>query len=553
MINSDKWSPADGLVLEPNAFTAATDLDHNLVLTAGPGAGKTEMLAQRADFLLRTGVCRYPQRILAISFKVDASQNLRARVRRRCGSELAARFDSYTFHAFAKRLIDRFRPALTGRDALDADYSIGQQRIQRRSITFDDMVPLALTIAESSDIARNAIRQTYTHVFLDEFQDCTRAQYRLIRACFAGGGAQLTAVGDMKQRIMVFAGALEGIFETYANDFGARHLTLYQNFRSKPRLRRMQNAMVRMMDPPAALPDEDLSGDEGEINILHFADDEEEADGLADAISRWVHEDGIEPSEIAVLVSKSYHLYGGKLRSALEARDVPFREEDRVQNLAAEPAASLIIDFLLLATGERQPEAHRRLRDLAVLSRGLDEEGESRLRWKWDHFLREAKQRIKAGEIDLADEGSLGALVEELVQLIGLDTIVALAPDYAHGGRLQEIIGETIARVRELMEGNDDPATALTSFSGERAVRIMSIHKSKGLEFDTVLVLGVENETFWGKLNEERSAFFVAISRAKRRLILTTAQRRERPLGAKRWNEARSEQREFLSYAQRYA
>ncbi len=73
------------------------------------------MLAQRADFLLRTGMCRYPERILAISFKVDASQNLKARVRKRCGSELAARFDSHTFHAFAKRIIDRFRLVLTGR------------------------------------------------------------------------------------------------------------------------------------------------------------------------------------------------------------------------------------------------------------------------------------------------------------------------------------------------------------------------------------------------------------------------------------------------------
>src|SRR5690606_38127513 len=119
---------SDSLKLEPNALLAATEIDRNLALTAGPGAGKTEMLAQRADFLLRTGTCRYPNRILAISFKVDASHNLKARVRKRCGPELAARFDSHTFHAFSKRIIDRFRPALTGRDALDADYSVGPTR-----------------------------------------------------------------------------------------------------------------------------------------------------------------------------------------------------------------------------------------------------------------------------------------------------------------------------------------------------------------------------------------------------------------------------------------
>ena len=115
MIAVEEWQPADGLTLEPNALRAAKESDRCLALTAGPGAGKTEMLAQRADFLLRTGTCRYPKRILAISFKVDASRNLKERVERRCGSALASRFDSYTFHAFAKRIIDRFRPILTGR------------------------------------------------------------------------------------------------------------------------------------------------------------------------------------------------------------------------------------------------------------------------------------------------------------------------------------------------------------------------------------------------------------------------------------------------------
>src|SRR5687767_4121889 len=100
MIKLDRWEPADNLKLEPNALIAARDTNQSLALTAGPGAGKTEMLAQRADFLLRTGSCRFPRRILAISFKVDASQNLKARVRKRCGAELAARFDSHTFHAF---------------------------------------------------------------------------------------------------------------------------------------------------------------------------------------------------------------------------------------------------------------------------------------------------------------------------------------------------------------------------------------------------------------------------------------------------------------------
>jgi len=547
MIAVERWSPADGLILEPNALAAATEPARNLALTAGPGAGKTEMLAQRADFLLRTGTCRYPRRILAISFKTDASQNLKARVRKRCGPELAARFDSHTFHAFAKRIIDRFRPVLTGHDALDADYSIGQRRVQRQSITFADMVPLAYTIIESSLAARNAVRQTYTHVFLDEFQDCTADQYRLILACFGGTSAILTAVGDTKQSIMGWAGALEGIFLTFADAFDALPRNLYQNFRSAPELRRMQNAMVKVMDPPAALADTDIVGEEGEISILRFCDDGEEAISLTERVRNLI-DNGIAPSEIAILVSKQQNLYCQRLTAAFEAADIPFREEDKEQDFASEPAVCLFIDFLLIAIGTRQPAAYRRLLDFVVFNHGYDEEREYQLRSRWDRFVNETRRQIAIGEIDLTRMNDLQTLHTALVDAVGRDNLVALSPDYAFGGRLDHLIEQALERAHLLLQGGVDAATALASFSADSAVRIMSVHKSKGLEFDTVVLLGVEEETFWGELSAERAAYFVGISRAKQRLWLTTCGYRHRPDGAKRWKVERHEHDEFLGY-----
>lgn len=547
MIAVERWSPADGLTLEPNALAAATERARNLVLTAGPGAGKTEMLAQRADFLLRTGTCRYPRRILAISFKTDASQNLKARVRKRCGHELAARFDSHTFHAFAKRIIDRFRPVLTGPDALDADYSIGPHRVQRQSITFADMVPLAQTIVEANLAARNAVRQTYSHVFLDEFQDCTTDQYGLILTCFGGTSAILTAVGDTKQSIMGWAGALEGIFQTFADAFDALPRNLYQNFRSAPRLRRMQNAMVKVMDPPAVLPDEDIVGDEGEIAILRFGDDGEEAVSLTERV-RSLIDNGIAPSEIAILVSKQQNLYCQRLTAAFEAAEIPFREEDKEQDLASEPVVCLFIDFLLIATGTRQPAAYHRLLDFVVFNHGYDEEREYQLRSRWDRFVTETRRQIAVGEIDLTGMNDLQTLATALVNAVGRDNLVALSPDYAFGGRLDQLIDQAVERAQLLLQDDVDAATALASFSADSAVRIMSVHKSKGLEFDTVVLLGVEKETFWGELSAERAAYFVGISRAKQRLWLTTCGYRHRPDGAKRWDAERHEHEEFLCY-----
>ena len=409
------------------------------------------------------------------------------------------------------------------------------------------MVPLAYTIIESSLAARNAVRQTYTHVFLDEFQDCTADQYRLILACFGGTSAILTAVGDTKQSIMGWAGALEGIFQTFADAFDALPRNLYQNFRSAPELRRMQNAMVKVMDPPAALADTDIVGEEGEISILRFCDDGEEAISLTERVRNLI-DDGIAPSEIAILVSKQQNLYCQRLTAAFGAADIPFREEDKEQEFASEPAVCLFIDFLLISIGTRQPAAYRRLLDFVVFNHGYDEEREYQLRSRWDRFVNETRRQIAIGEIDLTRMNDLQTLATALVDAVGRDNLVALSPDYAFGGRLDHLIEQALERAHLLLQGGVDAATALASFSADSAVRIMSVHKSKGLEFDTVVLLGVEEETFWGELSAERAAYFVGISRAKQRLWLTTCGYRHRPDGAKRWKVERHEHDEFLGY-----
>ncbi|WP_038213272.1 UvrD-helicase domain-containing protein [Xenophilus azovorans] len=547
MIRAGRWRPADGIQLEPNALLAARETQRSLAITAGPGAGKTELLAQRADFLLRTGACRYPQRILAISFKVDAARNLKERVRRRCGPVLATRLDSHTFHAFAKRLIDRFRPVLTGRDALDADYTIGRPRMQHRQIEFEDMVPLAVQILQSSDVARHAVQQTYSHVFLDEFQDCTDAQYELIRAAFRGTNAVLTAVGDTKQRIMGWAGALEGVFKTFAAEFRARPLNLYQNFRSLPRLRRMHNAMVRVMDPAAAVSDAELTGAGGEIEIAHFADDDTEAHQLASTIRRWMDE-GVPASQIAVLVSRQPELYAVRLEAELAQQGIPFRNEQALQDLSAEPATCLIVDFLRVTATDGNPEAYARLTEVLEVTGGDDERDRAQ-QMRWRRFVDDTRQELRdlPGPPAAAD---LERVTTCFLDRLGRDALVALSADYQQGARLDEVIAQTGARLVEMLDLHPDLAQVLGRFAEDNAVRIMTIHKSKGLEFDSVVLLGVEAQTFWGNQDDERAAFFVGVSRAKRRLLLTAARRRRRPAGfMRRWDEVRQPHIEFLGYA----
>nr|WP_248287620.1 MULTISPECIES: ATP-dependent helicase [Chromohalobacter] len=528
---------------------AAKEQIHSLALTAGPGAGKTEMLAQRADFLLRTGTCRYPKRILAISFKVDASSNLKERVKHRCGSELASRFDSYTFHAFAKRIIDRFRPVLTGDAELDAGYKIADRKTgpSRNLIEFSDLVPLAIQILQKSEMARNAIRQTYSDVFLDEFQDCTNLQYKLLKLAFQGTKIRLTAVGDTKQKIMGWAGALDGIFQTFSVDFSATPLNMYRNFRSKSRLLRLQNEIIRVLDPTSVMPDEQLIGDEGEVFVWHFADSRKEAEYLADLIDSWIKNEQLPPAEIAVLISKQLDLYADHLMTALEVRGIPFRNEQQMQDITVEPAARLIVDYLSCLYSQREPQAWIRLMNQLVPF--ADEDIQANARKDLNQLIKQ--QRKEAALTALADDPFSGwwEFVKAFLQQVSLKTLVALSPDYESHDRLKEVIRSTKARIHELLELEPDLPKALGRFSDNQAVRILSIHKSKGLEFDSVIIMAVENEIFFGNQDENRCAYFVGVSRAKRRLVLTHTDQRERPAGhTRRWDEQRSSQAEYLGY-----
>lgn len=546
MIETALWLPADGIRLEPNALSAATLKVGHSIVTAGPGAGKTELLAQRADFLLRTGISPYPRRILAISFKVDAAQNLRDRVQRRVGAQLASRFDSFTFHAFAKRLIDNYRVELTGQWALDADYQLDPKvRIERRQITFNDLVPFGIEILQSTPFAVRGLRQTYSHVFLDEFQDATEEQYTLVREAFGGSKASITAVGDDKQRIMAWAGALEGIMQQAAEDLDATVLGLYQNFRSAPVLRRMQNRMIAEMEPGAEVPEADLGGEEGTVEILDFETDADEADTLADLIQGWV-EEGVPLGEIAVLVRQQPQFFAAPLMSALSARGVPVRNDFDRQDLAAEPVAALIFNFLRVVSQGRQPGAYAELMQVFDTHEDSDERV-LQLDRAFKRFLSETASDVQS---TTWDSSRWPVTIEAFLAMVTDPVLTSLSAAYRQGSRLREVVDEATSAFMESLSHTGNAVDALSRLSDAGAVRILTIHKSKGLEFEKVILLGMETETFWGKDRRElRSIFFVGVSRAKRELTMTVSRHRARPPGAAYWHESRKPHWPFLNYA----
>ena len=394
--------------------------------------------------------------------------------------------------------------------------------------------------------ALGGLRQTYSQVFLDEFQDSTSSQYRMIKGIFAGTSTRLTAVGDTKQKIMSFAGAVDGILQTFAVDLNATRLSLYQNHRSAPRIRRMHNQMVLVMDPPAALPVGEPTGTLGIVAKRSFPSEDEEAVAVGDLVERWIAE-ATPLSEIAVLIRNQPHLYGAKIQAELALRGIPSRNEAALQDLAAEPASSLALCLLRVLVLDRDPNAYSELTRLAT-RHGLSDEAGRRYDSKLKRFISEKRKLVRSAGFDRTLFDNWHAIVEEFRKLVTEPVIVALAPGYEVASRLAEITSQVDAAVEAALNAAGSIEDALKRLSDVEAVRLLTIHKCKGMEFAKVVVVGVETQMFWG--NDARAEFFVAISRAKDELHLTSSDFRGRPEGhTGRWEESRTQHIEFLGYA----
>lgn len=163
-------------------------------------------------------------------------------------------------------------------------------------------------------------------------------------------------------------------------------------------------------------------------------------------------------------------------------------------------------------------------------------------------FLAARREQFREGRAARSNPADWERTIAEFLEMITLPVLHALSPEYQRGQRLEEVIANTIAVFKQELDKDGDPVAAMVRLSEEDAVRILTIHKSKGLEFEKVVVFGVESQLFRG--DDRRSVFFVAISRAKNELVLTHTQRRPRPAEApSSWKEQRHPIQEFLGYA----
>ncbi|MGY0713475.1 UvrD-helicase domain-containing protein [Azospirillum argentinense] len=593
----DAWRPKGIEDLEENAWRALR-AQENIAVVAGPGAGKTEFLAQRAAFLLETGLCPDPRLILAISFKRDAATNLADRVERRCRPDLARRFVSMTFDAFAKSLLDRFvaalpvpwRPILPYKVVFASARDISgfiQQATQaaprgewqgeiaaiptgqfeshglgslplhdglleptngrqwailrwwRESLevpggsrlTFVMINRLAELLLRTNPQILRALRATYSHVFLDEFQDTTHAQYALLRTAF-GGDTVLTAVGDDKQRIMTWAGARPDAFARFQGDFGAERIALLCNYRSSPDLVRIQHVVARAIEPEAAaavsMAPRSVDGDVAQI--WHFNREATEAE----RISAWIAQDRaltrLGARDYCILVRQRADKVEALLERAFAAQGLALRNESAVigrttlQDLLAEDLTEMALAILRLATAERAPAAWTTVAEAITLLRAVDRQNEAacrRVECERDAFLTTLRARLAA---EVPNGETAGQVMQEVIAFLDPAALARSVPRYTTGETL-EIAGEALSlHFAASAEGAADWSAALDRCEGIEQIPLLTIHKSKGLEYHTVFFLGLDDSQWWSHTAanpEGLATFFVALSRAKQRVFFT--------------------------------
>lgn len=591
----ESWVPRGVPNLEQSAMEVVRTT-RNALVVAGPGAGKTELLAQRASFLLETGNCATPYRILAISFKRDAARNLRERVVLRCGSELARRLESYTFDAWAKGLLDRFRPSLPPQYRPTADYVLdfnlsdegrlqsrflsicaiagvdAQKIYQLNSVAFyrkylanvvinrqDPTVPgtglalirafwntllhsgrrsvlnfhmigaLAELILRTSPMLLFALRSTYSFVFLDEFQDTTKNQFNLLSTAFLESPSCLTAVGDNKQRIMLWAGAHATIFEAFQNDFHATRHTLAINYRSAPRLIAIQNHLIAEIDPTGSAPmvPAGCVPDGGECRILTFATDGEEAHYLGILISTWVNGEHVPPEEICVLVRQRPDRYSTGLKEALVQHGISIRVQDAMQDLLSEPLTRVVLSAMYVCCKTPAPDHWVALRETLLELQGLgdDVDRTRKVVSSLSAFIRHMRTLLD-GRMGMPE---MVSLINELLEFLGRSSFCLRHEQYMQASFLTKTINDCATALTDARSRKASWVEAVDDFMGVGYLPVMSIHKSKGLEYHSVVFLGLEDYPFRSlteKNGEEECNVFVAFSRAKERVIITNVAER---------------------------
>ncbi|MFR4339357.1 MAG: ATP-dependent helicase [Gemmiger formicilis] len=429
------------------------------------------------------------------------------------------------------------------------------------AMDFDDLIFHTVKLLQNDAEAREYYQNRFRYVVVDEYQDTSIAQFHLVRL-LAGGTYNVCVVGDDDQSIYKFRGAtIENILNFEKVFTGAKTIRLEQNYRSTANILNAANSVIKNN---MGRKGKTLWTDHGDGEKVHHytaTNEQDEASHIADVIGEHLRE-GASLKDHAVLYRMNaqsnpietyfaragipYRIVGGqRFFDRKEVKDINSylaiivnpRDDVRLRRIINEPARKIGMTTIEkigeLAASKSVPmmEIIAHVRDYPELQRAAA---------ALERFYEMYRELC-----DLSVSEPLDQFVGDVIAKSGYEAMLKAMKE--EGETHRENLGQLVSSIKTYADQNGEDAT-LSGFLEEVAlisdldsydndadsVTMMTIHSAKGLEFPYVFVVGMEDGIFPGEMakyneedmEEERRLCYVAITRAKKELYLSTSRTR---------------------------
>ena len=429
------------------------------------------------------------------------------------------------------------------------------------AMDFDDLIFHTVRLLQNDAEAREYYQNRFRYVVVDEYQDTSVAQFHLVRL-LAGGTNNVCVVGDDDQSIYKFRGAtIENILNFEKVFSGAKTIRLEQNYRSTANILNAANSVIKnnMGRKGKTLWTE--SGDGEKVHHYTATNEQDEASHIADVIGEHLRE-GASLKDHAVLYRMNaqsnpietyfaragipYRIVGGqRFFDRKEVKDINSylavivnpRDDVRLRRIINEPARKIgmttidKIGELASAAGVPMMEIIAHVRDYPALQRAAA---------PLERFYEMYRELC-----DLSISEPLDVFVGDVIKKSGYEAMLKAMKE--EGETRLENLGQLVSSIKTYADQNGEDATLagfleevalisdLDSYDNDAdSVTMMTIHSAKGLEFPYVFVIGMEDGIFPGDMakyneedmEEERRLCYVAITRAKKELYLSSSRTR---------------------------
>lgn len=449
-----------------------------------------------------------------------------------------------------------------------------------QAVDFDDLIRLPVELFRNNEQVRDKWQRRLRYLLVDEYQDTNTCQYELVKLLVTGIGKKpmFTAVGDDDQAIYAWRGATIENLKTLQVDFpNLEIIKLEQNYRSSTRILQAANAVI---GNNPKLFEKSLWSEHGlgdPVKVMGMLDDEQEAEQVAIMISAHRFERQANYSDYAILYRGNHQ--ARVIEQALRRERIPYTISGG-QSFFDRAEIKDIISYLRLIANEDDDPAF--IRAITTPKRGVGQAtlevlGAFAGQWQCSLFAAVFKGGIEAKlsekqlrplrhfcnfinqvEAHAHREGHAAELLDDLMKEINYEGyLYDNFEDRAAQNKWQNVLDFTQwlkTKGSGGKDGTDDHRSLLdltqmvalmTMMEGKDevpdAVRMSTLHASKGLEYPHVFLVGVEEgilphkgdpdapvETIAARIEEERRLMYVGITRAQRSLHITWCKKRKR-------------------------